>query len=84
MPNILMQFPFDSEALSSTTINLTLWIPGVTCLNNISCSLEHTNLYMFDYRSNISDEIGRAFGIDFSKRRLRLNEIKNILASSKK
>lgn len=56
----------------------------ITCLNNISCSLEHTNLYIFDYRSNISDEIGRAFGIDFSKRRLRLNEIKNILASSKK
>lgn len=56
----------------------------ITCLNNISCSLEHTNLYIFDYRSNISDEIGRVFGIDFSKRRLRLNEIKNILASSKK
>lgn len=55
-----------------------------TCLNNISCSLEHTNLYMFDYRSNISNCIGEAFGIDFTKKRLRLNEIKNILASSKK
>lgn len=56
----------------------------IECLNNISCSLEHTNLYMFDYRSNISDCIGEAFGIDFTKKRLRLNEIKNILASSKK
>jgi transposase len=56
----------------------------ITCLNNISCSLEHTNLYMFDYRSNISNCIGDAFGIDFTKKRLRLNEIKNILASSKK
>lgn len=56
----------------------------ITCLNNISCSLEHTNLYMFDYRSNISNCIGEAFGIDFTKKRLRLNEIKNILASSKK
>mgnify|MGYP000996430454 CR=1 FL=1 len=56
----------------------------VTCLNNISCSLEDENVYLFDYRSNISDEIGKAFGIDFSKKRLRLNEIKNILASSKK
>lgn len=56
----------------------------ITCLNNISCSLEHTNLYMFDYRSNISDCIGKAFGIDFTNKRLRLSEIKNILASSKK
>lgn len=56
----------------------------ITCLNNISCSLEHTNLYLFDYRSNISNCIGEAFGIDFTNKRLRLNEIKNILASSKK
>jgi transposase len=56
----------------------------ITCLNNISCSLEHTNLYMFDYRSNISDCIGKAFGIDFTNKRLRLSVIKNILASSKK
>jgi len=56
----------------------------ITCLNNISCSLEHTNLYMFDYRSHISDFIGEAFNIDFTKKRLRLNEIKNILALSKK
>ena len=55
----------------------------ITCLNNISCSLEHTNLYVFDYRSHISDEIGKAFGIDFTNKRLRLSEIKNILASSK-
>jgi len=56
----------------------------ITCLNNISCSLEHENIYLFDYRSNISNYIGEAFGIDFAKKRLRLNEIKNILASSKK
>ena len=56
----------------------------ITCLNDISCSLEHTNLYMFNYRSNISNCIGDAFGIDFTKKRLLLNEIKNILASSKK
>lgn len=56
----------------------------INCLNNISCSLEHTNLYMFDYRSDISNCIGETFGIDFTKKRLRLSEIKNILASSKK
>jgi len=55
----------------------------ITCLNKISCSLEHENVYLFDYRSNISDCIGEAFDIDFSNKRLLLNEIKNILASSK-
>jgi transposase len=56
----------------------------IACLNEISCSNEHTNLYMFNYRSNISNCIGETFGIDFTKKRLHLNEIKNILASSKK
>ena len=56
----------------------------ITCLKNISCSLEHENVYLFDYRSKITDEIGKAFGIDFTNKRLRLNEIKNILTSSKK
>lgn len=55
-----------------------------TCLNNISCSLEYENTYLFDYRTHISDEIGKAFNINFTKMRLHLNEIKNILASSKK
>ncbi len=55
-----------------------------TCLNNTSCSLEHENTYLFDYRTDISDEIGKAFGIDFTRKRLRLSEIKNILALSKK
>jgi transposase len=56
----------------------------ITCLNNISCTHEHENIYLFDYRTYISDEIGKAFGIDFTKKRLLLNEIKNILALSKK
>lgn len=56
----------------------------VSCLKNISCSLEYENVYLFDYRSDISNEIGKAFNIDFTRKRLRLNEIKNILATSKK
>lgn len=56
----------------------------INCLNEISCSNEHTNLYLFNYRSSISDQIGHAFGIDFVNKRLQLSEIKNILASSKK
>lgn len=56
----------------------------IECLNKISCSLEQDNLYLFDYRSKISDAIGNALGIDFTRRRRRLGEIKNILAKSKK
>ncbi|HAL64019.1 MAG TPA: IS1634 family transposase [Bacteroidales bacterium] len=56
----------------------------VECLNKIACSNEQDNLYLFDYRSEISDAIGNALGIDFTKKRLRLAEIKNILANSKK
>ena len=56
----------------------------ITCLNNISCSLEHTNLYLFDNRSHISDCLGEAFGMDFTNKRLELSEIKNILATAKK
>ena|GEM_PF-2212364 len=50
----------------------------------IACSHEQDNLYMFDYRSEISDAIGSNFDIDFTRKRLLLSEIKNILANSKK
>ena len=56
----------------------------VDCLNKTSCSNEQDNLYLFDYRSEVSDAIGNALGIDFTRKRLRLSEIKNILAESKK
>jgi transposase len=56
----------------------------IDCLNKISCSLEHENIYLFDYRSDISDSIGNALGIDFTKKRLRLAEIKAIISQSKK
>ena len=56
----------------------------IECLGRISCSSEQDNLYLFDYRSEISDAIGNALGIDFTRKRLRLAEIKNILAQSKK
>jgi transposase len=56
----------------------------VDCLNRISCSNEQENLYLFNYRSDVSDAIGSALGIDFTKKRMRLNEIKNLVAKSKK
>ena len=56
----------------------------IDCLNKIECMNEYENIYLFGYRSKISDALGNAFGIDFRKKRLRLNEIKNILANVKK
>lgn len=56
----------------------------VECLNRISCTNEHENIYLFDYRSDISDAVGEALGIDFSHKRLRLGDIKKILAQAKK
>jgi len=56
----------------------------IKCLNKIACSNEQNNLYLFDYRSEISDHIGSALGIDFTRKRLQLAEAKNILANSKK
>jgi transposase len=56
----------------------------IECLNKIACSNEQDNLYLFDYRSELSDVIGDALGIDLTRKRLRLSDIKNILAQSKK
>lgn len=56
----------------------------IDCLKKIACSNEDENLYLFDYRSEISDAIGDALGIDFTHKRLRLGEIKKILGDTKK
>jgi transposase len=56
----------------------------IECLNKIECIHEYENIYLFGYRSAISDLLGKTFGIDFSKKRLRLAAIKNILASAKR
>jgi len=56
----------------------------IECLNKIECVNEQENLYLFGYRSEISEELGTTFGIDFTKKRLRLAEIKNILGGVKK
>jgi transposase len=53
-------------------------------LNKIECMNEAENIYLFGYRSKVTDAIGAAFGIDFSKKRLRLSEIKKILGDVKK
>jgi len=55
----------------------------VNCLSRISCSHEADNIYLFDYRSDTADAIGQAVGLDFTRKRLRLNDIKNIIANAK-
>ena len=56
----------------------------VDCLNKIECMNEHENIYLFGYRSDISDALGKSFGIDFTKKRLRLADIKKYLGDVKK
>lgn len=56
----------------------------IECLNRISCSREQDNIYLFDYRTEISDAIGSAIGIDFTHKRMRLSDIKKILGDVKK
>jgi hypothetical protein len=53
------------------------------CLNKIECINEHENIYLFGFRSHLSIKIGKIFNLDFSKKRLSLASIKNILASTK-
>ena len=55
----------------------------IDCLNKIECINEHENIYLFGYRSPLSVHLGNVFDIDFSKKRLALASIKNILATSK-
>jgi transposase len=56
----------------------------IECMNKIECMNEHANIYMFAYRSALSSALSDTFGIDFSKKRLRLADIKKILGDVKK
>jgi len=55
----------------------------LACLKNIQCAHDVENLYLLFYRTPISDALGASLGVDFSKKRMRLSEIKNILAVSR-
>ena len=54
------------------------------CLNKIGCLNEQENIYLFGYRSETSDAIGEAFGLDFTRKRMRLAEIKQMIGDAKK
>jgi transposase len=53
-------------------------------LGNVCCSLIKENIYMFDYRDDVTDTLSEPFGIDFSKKYMKLGEIKKILGEVKK
>jgi len=55
----------------------------IEAMNNISCSNESENLYLFDYRSEVSDALGNALGFDFTRQRLTRAEIKKNLGNTK-
>jgi hypothetical protein len=56
----------------------------IDALNKVECMHEYENVYLFAYRSPISDALAAAFGMDFSRRRLTLAAIKKILGESKR
>jgi len=56
----------------------------IDCLNRISCSHESENIYLFDYYSETAKSIGDAVGVDFSKKRMRLGDIRGIVGDVKK
>jgi len=55
----------------------------IEAMNCLSCSHEGGNLYLFDYRSDVSDDLGKAFGLDFTRQRLTRAEIKKNIGSVK-
>jgi len=56
----------------------------IEALNDISCSYEGGNLFLFDHRDDVTDDLGKAFGIDFTMQRLTRAEIKKNLGAAKK
>lgn len=53
-------------------------------LRKISCSHNKENIYLFDYRDDLTDVIGKCLSIDFTRKNMKLGEIKKILAEVKK
>ena len=53
-------------------------------LGNAECTYLQQNYYLFDYSDDLLKDIGRIYGIDFTKRVRTLAEIKNIFAEIKK
>lgn len=66
-------------------LNRKYSVPAILeSLNKCSCSLLEQNIYLFDYYDEILDVLGKALGIDFSKKYRTIQEIKKIIGESKK
>jgi len=53
-------------------------------LRKASCSHIKENYYVFDFFDEVLEEIGKDLNIDFSKKFMRLKEIKKVLGETKK
>ena len=53
-------------------------------LSNASCSHIQENYYLFDFYNDVLADIGSELNIDFSKKYMKLGEIKKILGETKK
>ena len=56
----------------------------IEAMNSLSCSHEGGNLYLFDYRTDLTDKLGDAFDLDFTKQRMTRGQIKKNLGDAKK
>jgi transposase len=56
----------------------------IEAMNNISCTKESENLYLFDHRDEVTDSLGDSFDIDFTMERLTRKEIKINIGNAKK
>jgi transposase len=52
-------------------------------LRNVGCSHIDQNLWLFDHADDVTDHINAAFGFDFGRKVMTLQEIKNNLAAAK-
>lgn len=50
-------------------------------ISSMAGTLEQDNWWLFDHRSDLSDELCKSVGIDLSKKHMQLTEIKSILTS---
>jgi hypothetical protein len=53
-------------------------------LRRIECMNEHENIYLFGHRNEVTDALSDVFGVDMTRKRLRLAEIKKMLGNVKK
>ena len=53
-------------------------------LRRVSCSHMHTNLYLFDYADEVTDDINGTFNLNIGQKYMTLGEIKKVFAMTKK